>query len=167
MLLCNILAHGTLMRQQRPTYLHSAGKSCVQTREFSNAVVMLQVNDTAEQQNQTQLQRAVVTERLAGLHARQEHLRTALEQAVAAAAAAAVAAEPGSAANKPSAADSYAAAAQRKAAAKAAAAVLVEDDAFDAELNVGKGARRGAAAATGFVETERDRLIRTVRICMM
>jgi len=119
-----------------------------------------QVNDTAEQQKQTQLQKAVVTERLAGLHARQEHLRAALEQAVAAAAAAAV--EPSVTADKLSAADSYAAAAQRKAAAKAAAAVLVEDDAFDAELNVGKGSRRGAAAATGFVETERDRLIRTV-----
>ena len=120
-----------------------------------------QVDDNAEQQKQTQLQKAVVTERLAGLHARQEHLRTALDQAVAAAAAAV--AEPAAAADKLSAADNYAAAAQRKAAAKAAAAVLVEDDAFDGELNVGKGARRGAAAATGFVETERDRLIRTVR----
>jgi hypothetical protein len=41
--------------------------------------------------------------------------------------------------------------------------LLVEDDGLDDELNVGRGARRGGASAGGFVETERDRLIRTVR----
>ena len=125
---------------------------------------MHQADEDAEQQKQTQLQKAVVTERMAGLRARQEHLRAALEQADAAVSAAA-AARPSTAATPVAAARHNAAAAQqqRKAAAAKAAALLVEDDGLDDELNVGKGARRNGASAGGFVETERDRLIRTVR----
>ena len=118
---------------------------------------MWQVNEEAEQQQQTRLQKAVVTERLAGLRVQQEHLVAALEQAEAAASAVVAPLSATALVVDPSATAQH-----RKAAAVKAAALLVEDDGLEDELNVSKGARRGGASAGGFVETERDRLIRTV-----
>ena len=132
-------------------------------------ITPLQVEGASEQETQAKLQKAVVAERLAGLLAKQDRLQAALDRSQTLTATSAQAGVVGASTaelgddaglgngDKKDREGEYSGGKVAAVAKVEAAANLVEDDGLDEELN----ARRTGGG--GFVETERDRLIRTVR----
>lgn len=106
------------------------------------------------------LQRVVMSKRLAGLQSRQRELEAAVQNAEAAASSAArdSSAVPAAGQQRP-AGDAAVVAAAAASAAKQQAAQLVDDDVFAAAPVRPRG--RSGSAGGGLIETERDRLIRT------